>query len=317
MTVYAVALGSNMGARLEHLQEGISALSRLGTIGAVSGLYETAPVGGPEQGPYLNAVATIESDLEPPALLVGLHHIEKDQGRSRTTRWGPRTLDLDIVTSDGAPVSTHELTIPHPRAVERRFVLQPLAEVWPGASVGSGMTAAEALATVQDQEVELLSRDWSDPEASRPGKWWVTAQMVWFLAIAFAMVYDGSLPEGDAGASQLIGGLLIIIGGLLAYRSMRHLGPSLTAVPEPLASGALVESGPYRLARHPIYGGIVLFLTGTSLVLDSVPAVVGSLALAGFFWLKSSYEERQLRIAYPDYRSYRERVPRRLIPFVL
>ncbi len=90
----------------------------------------------------------------------------------------------------------------------------------------------------------------------------------------------------------------------------------MTALPEPKQEGVFVESGPYRLVRHPIYGGVFLWLLGTSLFLDSVVGTVLSLGLLGFFYLKSQYEERRLRIAYPEYSSYRRRVNRRLIPFL-
>lgn len=317
MIRYAVALGSNLGERLGHLQEAISALGEIGSVTAVSSLYETAPVGGPDQDPFLNAVVVLESDLEPHDLLTELHRIEAAASRERTVRWGPRTLDLDIVAFSGPPVATPDLVIPHPGAVERRFVLEPLSEIWPESDVGPGVSASRALESVADQDVDRLAGQWANPDKTRPGRYWVAVQIVWFAAIAIALVANGSLPTDAASAGLWIGALLAVLGGLLTFQSLRELGPSLTAVPEPLESGTLIATGPYAHARHPIYGGLVLFLTGASLLLDSLPAVLLSLGLGVFFWLKSGYEERQLRIAYPGYGSYTQEVGRRLIPFVL
>ena len=157
MTRFAIALGSNEGARLDHLRRAVAELEMLGSVEAVSGVYETEPVGGPAQDQYLNAVAVLETTSEPHDLLESLHRIEVDHGRVREVRWGPRTLDLDIVASDGGPVRDPDLEIPHPRAVERRFVLEPLCEVWPEAIVAEGLTAETARTLVSDQSVERLA----------------------------------------------------------------------------------------------------------------------------------------------------------------
>lgn len=160
MTRYAIGLGSNLGDRLAHLRGAVSGLRRIGEVVAVSPLYETAPIGGPEQGPYLNAVVVVESDLEPHDLLAACNRLETAAGRTRRERWGPRTLDLDIVASDGPHTSSERLEVPHPRARQRRFVLQPLADVWPEAEVGAGITASQALAGLDDQDVALFGADW-------------------------------------------------------------------------------------------------------------------------------------------------------------
>jgi protein-S-isoprenylcysteine O-methyltransferase Ste14 len=202
-------------------------------------------------------------------------------------------------------------------AAERRFVLQPLTDVWPDAVVGDELTATQALAAVADQRVDRLASEWADPSATPPGRYWVGIQFVWFLAVALVMAVDGSLPGESPEGTRLIGGLLVVVGGLLAFLSVRKLGRSLTAVPEPLTDADLIESGPYALVRHPIYGGVVLLLLGTSLVLDSLWGTFLTIGLLGFFWMKSTYEERVLRIAYPGYQAYQERVRRRLIPFLI
>jgi len=122
-----VALGSNLGDRVAYLRFGLDSLSN---VIAQSQVFETDPVGGPDnQGPYLNMVAIVDTDLDPFALLRRLLQIEADAHRIRVERWGPRTLDLDILFYDDYSLTSEELTIPHPRFSERRFVLEPLAEV--------------------------------------------------------------------------------------------------------------------------------------------------------------------------------------------
>lgn len=160
MTRYAIALGSNQGGRVDHLRQAVAELEGLGTIEAISGLYETEPVGGPAQDPFLNAVVLLDTDLAPAKLLATLQQIETANDRVRTVRWGPRTLDLDIVAVDDQVIDTPDLQVPHPRAAERLFVLQPLCDVWPEAMVGDGLTAAEALSAVSGQVVDLVAADW-------------------------------------------------------------------------------------------------------------------------------------------------------------
>jgi len=133
-----IGLGGNLGDRAATLG---AAARRLGcvdgvTLLRVSGWIETAPVGGPAgQGDYLNGVAEIEVTLSPAALLEALHEIERGLGRDRPaeTRWGPRTCDLDILLIGEMVVRTADLTVPHPRMHERRFVLAPLASLAPEA----------------------------------------------------------------------------------------------------------------------------------------------------------------------------------------
>lgn len=166
MTRFAVALGSNQGDRLENLIAAVEAMRSFSTVDAVSSVYETEPVGGPDQGPFLNAVVTVECDLAPLELLDRLQEIESVQGRVRTVKWGPRTLDLDIVASDGPTHLDERLTLPHALAAERAFVLIPLVEIWPDALVGDGVTAVAALQALDRTGVERLSRDWLSPGES-------------------------------------------------------------------------------------------------------------------------------------------------------
>ena len=128
-----IALGSNLGDRLGYLQLGVDALALVpGVIVlAVSRVYETAPVGGPPQDAYLNAVVAIETNLDPHELLHRCQQIEERAARERVERWGPRTLDVDVLVMDGVSIETDDLTIPHPRMWERGFVLAPLRDVAP------------------------------------------------------------------------------------------------------------------------------------------------------------------------------------------
>ena len=128
-----IGLGSNLGDRRAHLAAAVTALrDQADDVAAVSPLYETAPVGGPEgQGPYLNAVVELETTDSPHRLPVRCRALERAARRKRTVRWGPRTLDADVLWVDGERVDEPDLTVPHPRMWERRFVLAPLADLAP------------------------------------------------------------------------------------------------------------------------------------------------------------------------------------------
>ncbi len=154
MTRVALALGSNVGDRVAHLDAAKRAIAhRIGPVVAESALYETAPIGGPEQGPYLNAVVVVETDLPPTAVLARVLDIERSRGRERGERWAPRTLDVDIVLHGEATVNEPGLTVPHPRLAERRFVVEPLLDAWPEAALPDGTRVADLLPAVADQQV--------------------------------------------------------------------------------------------------------------------------------------------------------------------
>ena len=130
----AIALGSNLDNPEAHVMRGfddIAALPRTKVL-ARSSLYRTKPVGYADQPDFVNACALVETSLAPRALLEGLLAIERAHGRERGIPNGPRTLDLDIVLYGDSVVTEADLVIPHPRAQEREFVMQPLREVWPG-----------------------------------------------------------------------------------------------------------------------------------------------------------------------------------------
>lgn len=130
-----VGLGSNMGDRQLNLRRALQAIDARPDVEvrAVSSFHETEPVGGPPQGRYLNAAATVRTSLSARELLEALHGIEAQFGRERSIRWGPRTLDLDLLLYDEATIDEAGLTVPHPRMHERRFVLAPLCEIAPEA----------------------------------------------------------------------------------------------------------------------------------------------------------------------------------------
>lgn len=150
-----LALGSNLGDRMAALQGALDALATPATLRLldVSPVYETAPVGGPEQDDYLNAVAVAETVLSPQALLARVHDVEKEFHRVRDVRWGPRTLDVDIIDYAALVRTDPQLTLPHPRAHERAFVLRPWADIDPDATIPGRGAVRDLLANVADQAV--------------------------------------------------------------------------------------------------------------------------------------------------------------------
>jgi 2-amino-4-hydroxy-6-hydroxymethyldihydropteridine diphosphokinase len=126
-----IGLGSNLGDRRSYLAAAVEGLRAAGDVVAVSPLYETEPVGGPEQGAYLNLVVELWTDDGPRALLERCRALERAAQRERLERWGPRTLDADVLYVEGVQMEEEDLVIPHPRLWERRFVLAPLADLAP------------------------------------------------------------------------------------------------------------------------------------------------------------------------------------------
>jgi 2-amino-4-hydroxy-6-hydroxymethyldihydropteridine diphosphokinase len=148
MTAVVLALGSNLGDRQDILQGAVDAIVGLPgvRVTAISPAYETVPVGGPAQPDYLNAVVLAEA--APPAreLLDRLHEIEAAFDRVRVVRWGPRTLDIDIIIFGAERSDDPQLTLPHPRAHERAFVLAPWRDLDPDATLPGYGPVAELLA---------------------------------------------------------------------------------------------------------------------------------------------------------------------------
>ena len=134
-----VALGSNLGDRFDYLQKAINEINSLTDIEIlqISSVYETLPVGGPEQGNYLNAVVTLNTKFEAKELLLKLLLIELNLGRQREIAWGPRTIDLDLIWFEDQTINLENLALPHPRAHERCFVIKPWLEIEPKARIGN------------------------------------------------------------------------------------------------------------------------------------------------------------------------------------
>lgn len=159
VTAY-LALGSNLGDRQTNLWQ---ALGRLAShpqlrLKRVSSFYETRPVGNQQQGNFLNAVAEVETRLQPLELLSFLQEVEAGLGRQRDERWGPRTIDLDILLYGRERIALPQLIIPHPNLYERDFVIAPLAEIAPHLVHPDGRTSAEIWAEMQKFDTNLLSK---------------------------------------------------------------------------------------------------------------------------------------------------------------
>ena len=141
-----LALGSNLGDRAENLQRAVDGLNAEPGVKVVasSGVWETDPVGGPSQGDYLNAVIGVETDLSPHDLLGACQRTEALLGRVRHVRWGPRTIDIDVLLLDSLTIDDADLEVPHPRMTERAFVLMPHLELAPDAALPDGPPLAGA-----------------------------------------------------------------------------------------------------------------------------------------------------------------------------
>ena len=154
-----IALGGNVGdvrATFEKAIANICGMAQAALL-ARSSNYATPPWGETQQDRFVNACIEIETSLDPHALLFTLHRIEQKFGRNRATetRWGPRTLDLDLLAYDDVTIDKPELTLPHPRLFERAFVLVPLAEIAPDRVI-AGRTARQALAGLSTEEIKRL-----------------------------------------------------------------------------------------------------------------------------------------------------------------
>lgn len=167
-----VALGSNLGDRTQHLRRALDSLDQNADtrVVRVSSLYETAPI-GPPQGAYLNAVVELVTALAPVELLDALRSIEDAGGRERTIRWGPRTIDLDILDYANRILDTGHLRLPHPEMTSRGFVLIPLGEIAPGwihPVTGRSVEAhTESLGDARSSCIVAASQGWWRGESRR------------------------------------------------------------------------------------------------------------------------------------------------------
>ena len=158
MSRAVLALGSNLGDRLATMQAAIEKLAIAGVqVTTLSPVYETAPVGGPDQPDYLNAVVIADTDLTPLLLLAVTQGVEHTLGRERAERWGARTIDIDIVVYDLVVSDEPQLTLPHPRAAERAFVLAPWCDADLDAVLPGRGRVADLLAAIGLDGVHLRS----------------------------------------------------------------------------------------------------------------------------------------------------------------
>lgn len=156
---YVIAVGANLGQAEHVVARALSELAeRLeGELEGASSLYRTAPVGGPEQPEFINAVAIVHSPLQPRDVLGRLQAMEEEAGRIRDVRWGPRTLDLDLIAADQVVSGDPDLVIPHPRAHERAFVLVPWLEIDPHADIPArGSVRALVERGFEGQEITVV-----------------------------------------------------------------------------------------------------------------------------------------------------------------
>ena len=162
MSRAVLSLGANLGDRAGTLRAALSALAGHGLV-ARSTLYETPPWGPVEQPPYLNAIAVVRGPQDAAGWLACAHELEQAAGRTREVRWGARTLDVDVVTvtgDDGAPVLSDDpdLTLPHPRAHERAFVLVPWLALDPAAEIPGRGRVADLLAALPAEDGDAVVR---------------------------------------------------------------------------------------------------------------------------------------------------------------
>jgi len=156
-----LGLGSNVGKREENIKTAIRNLSQNSNVTVMhsSSLYETEPVGYIDQACFLNAVIQIESSLSPQEILIICQEIETQMGRERTIHWGPRNIDIDLLSYDGAIINTPDLILPHPFLAKRRFVLVPLAEI-SKSIILDNFTATDLLMRCKDQgEVKIYKAE--------------------------------------------------------------------------------------------------------------------------------------------------------------
>ena len=163
--VVFIGIGANIGPVHKNFARALRSIEKRARVVAVSSLYESDPVGPQDQPKFTNAVVKAETELSPFELLDYLKTIEREIGRKKTKRWGPRVIDLDIIFYGDLVISTDSLVIPHPRAHERRFVLEPLLEIDPAAwhpvkkmavrDICSGLGDSQAISKTGGPEVLL------------------------------------------------------------------------------------------------------------------------------------------------------------------
>ena len=157
MSTAVLSIGSNLGDRLEYLRLAVRGFGE--TVRACSGVYQTAPWGMTDQPDFLNAVLIVSDEAATPyTWLERAHELETEAERKRLNRWGPRSLDVDVITVHGHTSTSQELTLPHPRAHERAFVLVPWAELEPDAELPGRGRITDLLAALSATELSGVRR---------------------------------------------------------------------------------------------------------------------------------------------------------------
>ena len=157
MAAAYLSLGANMGDREANIRKAVELLAESAAVMRVSSLYETAPIGKTDQNDFINAVALVETSLDPECLLKAILGVENNMGRVRNFRWEPRIIDIDILLYDDEMINTAELTVPHPEMMKRAFVLIPLAEIAPDLELPGGLKPSDAAEKLGDQGVRKLA----------------------------------------------------------------------------------------------------------------------------------------------------------------
>jgi 2-amino-4-hydroxy-6-hydroxymethyldihydropteridine diphosphokinase len=160
MTTAVLALGANLGDRVAALRAAVTGLAEVGAVVAVSPLYESDPI-GPAQPDYLNAVVLIDTERSPEQLLEAAHRLEAAASRQRAERWGPRTLDVDVIAYGAVVRADATLTLPHPEAERRAFVLVPWLDVDAEAELPDGRRVADVAAELSRDGLRRVAEEWT------------------------------------------------------------------------------------------------------------------------------------------------------------
>ncbi len=161
MSEAVIALGSNMGNRIENINAAVRAIAKLPDVKIIkaSSIYETEPVDCDEDDMYLNAAILVDANISPAMLLGECLGIEAAMGRIRTKKNGPRVIDLDLILYDGVKTESFELTLPHPRALERAFVMAPLLDLYPSGRAPGGMFFAPHLRDIGTDGIRKTEKE--------------------------------------------------------------------------------------------------------------------------------------------------------------